>query len=177
MAVCKNKRIGRNRVFGDMAGAGKSTVGRFYGFKLHLVVSDKGEPLSFCITPASVDDRDISVILPLCKKLFGKLHGDKGYIPVSLCELLCGEGLHSVTGIKNNMKNRPVTVRDKILLRKYSVIETVNGELKNICEIEHSGHRSPVNLFAGLAAYSFFEKKPALKFERSLSAGQMELFF
>jgi hypothetical protein len=78
------------------------------------------------------------------------------------------------------MKNRPMTVRDKILPGKRSVIETVNGELKNICEIEHSRHRSPVNflinLFAGLAVYSFFEKKPAVKIERSLPDGQIEPF-
>ncbi|MDR3141172.1 MAG: IS982 family transposase [Tannerellaceae bacterium] len=164
MAVCKNKRIKRNRVFKDMATTGKSTTGWFYGFKLHLVVNDKGEPLSFCITPASVDDRQWSVIQPLCKKLSGKLYGDKGYIPASLCELLFEDGLHLVTGIKSNMKNRLMTIRDKILLRKRSVIETINDELKNICEIEHSRRRSPVNflinLFAGLAAYSFFEKNP-----------------
>jgi hypothetical protein len=83
-------------------------------------------------------------------------------------------------GIKNSMKNRPMSMRDKILLRKRSVIETINDELKNICEIEHAGHRSPVNflinLFAGLAAYSFFEKKPSIKFERALPTGQLELF-
>jgi hypothetical protein len=79
------------------------------------------------------------------------------------------------------MKNRLMTMRDKILLRKRSVIETINDELKNICEIEHSRHRSPVNflinLFAGLAAYSFFEKKPSIKFERSMPTEQLKLFY
>jgi hypothetical protein len=79
------------------------------------------------------------------------------------------------------MKNRLMTMRDKILLIKRSVIETINDELKNICEIEHSRHRSPVNflinLFTGLATYSFFEKKPVIKFERSLPTGQLELFY
>jgi hypothetical protein len=74
----------------------------------------KSELLNFCITSASADNRDLSVIHPLCKKLFGKLHGDKGYISASLCELLFGDGLHSVTGIKNNMENRLMTVRDNI---------------------------------------------------------------
>jgi hypothetical protein len=127
-----------------------------------------------------VDDRNRSVIQSLCKKLSGKLYGDRGYISTSLFQLLFEDGLHLITGIKNNMKNCLMTMRDKILLRKRSVIETVNDELKNICEIEHSRHRSPVNfltnLFAGLAAYSFFEKKPAIKFERSLPSGQLELF-
>jgi hypothetical protein len=181
IAVCKNKRIKRNRVFKDIATVGKSTMGWFYGFKLHLVVNEKGELLNFCITPANVDDRNRDVIQPLCKQLFGKLYGDKGYISAALCELLFDDGLHLVTGIKRNMKNRLMTLRDKILLRKRSVIETINDELKNICEIEHSRHRSTanflINLFAGLAAYSFFEKKPVIKFERSLPSGQLELFF
>ena len=153
-------------------------MGWFYGFKLHLVVNDRGELLNFCITQANVDDRNLTVIQALCKNLFGKLYGDKGYISVSLCELLFEDGLHLGTGIKNNMKNRLMTMRDKILLRKRSVIETINDELKNICEIEHSRHRSPVNflinLFAGPAAYCFFEKKPAIKFECSLLDAQLD---
>jgi hypothetical protein len=68
-----------------------------------------------------VDDRNLSVIQALCKKPSGKLYGDKGYISAALYELLFEDGLHWVTGIKNNMKNRLMTVRDKILLRKRSV--------------------------------------------------------
>lgn len=181
LAVCHNKRIKRNKVFKDIAMTGKSTMGWFYGFKLHLICNDKGELLNFCITPANTDDRDLCVINPLIKKLFGKLYGDKGYISAALMELLFQDGLHLVTGIKSNMKNRLMTLRDKILLRKRSVIETINDELKNICDIEHSRHRSPVNflinLFAALGAYSFFDKKPAIKFERALPSAQLELFF
>ncbi|WP_298956582.1 transposase, partial [uncultured Nonlabens sp.] len=72
--------------------------------------------------------------------------------------------LHLITHIKNNMKNSLMTMSDKILLRKRSVIETVNDELKNICQIEHSKHRSFTNflsnIVAGLIAYSFLPKKP-----------------
>ncbi|MDR1368556.1 MAG: IS982 family transposase [Dysgonamonadaceae bacterium] len=102
MAVCKNKRIKRNRVFKDMATIGKSTMGWFYGFKLHLAVNDKGELLNFCVTPANVDDRDWSVIQPLCKQLFGKLYGDKGYISASLCELLffAGRNVYLLGGLR-----------------------------------------------------------------------------
>ena len=61
-------------------------------------------------------------------------------------------------------------VGDKILLRKRAIIETTNDELKNIAQIEHSRHRSvtgfTVNLMAGLAAYSFFPKKPMIAVER-----------
>ena len=67
------------------------------------------------------------------------------------------------------MKNSLMQLSDKILLRKRSVIETVNDELKNICQVEHSRHRSfgnfISNLLAGIATYSFFPKKPSIKYE------------
>jgi hypothetical protein len=70
---------------------------------------------------------------------------------------------------------------DKILLRKRSVIETINDQLKNICHAEYSGHRSFVdfitNLVTSFIAYSFQEKKPAIKFEEDVNSnGQLALF-
>ena len=181
IAVCHNKRITANKVFKDIAEVGKSTMGWFFGFKLHLVCNDKGELLNFCITKGNVDDRNPNVIQVLSKDLFGKLFGDKGYISASLFEMLFNDGVHLVTGIRKNMKNRLMSVRDRILLRKRSVIETINDELKNICQIEHSRHRSPanflINLLAGLGAYCFFDKKPAVKFEREQENRQLSLFF
>jgi hypothetical protein len=180
IAVCNNKRIKRNKVFNDLAKVGKSSMGWFYGFKLHLVVNDKGEILNFAISPANVDDRDLRIINPLCKEIFGKLYGDKGYISTALTELLYNDGLHLVTGIKNNMKNQLMPMSDKIMLRKRSVIETINDILKNVCQIEHSRHRSPanflINFLAALATYSFFEKKPAIKYEVNKNCRQLTLF-
>ena len=167
--VCKNKRIKANKVFKGTATSGKSTMGWFYGFKLHLVINDKGEILNFLISQGNMDDREPLKREGFLKKIFGKLFGDKGYISQQLVEILFTDGLHLVTGIRNNMKNSLMDMNDKIMLRKRSVIETVNDELKNICQIEHSRHRSfinfIVNILAGLAAYSFFPKKPAIKYE------------
>ncbi len=180
IAVCKNKRIYPHKVFKGMAERGKSTMGWFYGFKLHLICNERGELLNFCLTKGNVDDRNRDVINVLSKELFGKLYADRGYISASLFELLFNDGIHLVTGIKSNMKNRLMSVRDRILLRKRSVIETINDELKNICQIEHSRHRGTVNflinLLAGLSAYCFFDKKPAIKFEQELPSGQLALF-
>jgi hypothetical protein len=167
--VCKNKRIKCNKVFKDTATVGQSTVGWFYGFKLHIVINDKGEILNFAITQANVDDRDPLKNEGFLKNVFGKLFGDKGYISKQLVEILFIDGVQLVTGIRNNMKNCLMSMNDKIMLRKRSVIETVNDELKNICQVEHSRHRSfanfIVNLIAGLAAYSFFPKKPSIRYE------------
>lgn len=163
--VCGNKRIRRNKVFDGVAATGKSTIGWFHGFKLHLTINDAGEILSFCITPGNVNDRDEKTIAHLTKELFGKLFADKGYISQKLFEKLWADGVHLVTGIRKNMKNRLMDVCDKLLLRKRSIIETVNDFLKNICQIEHTRHRSPVNfmvnLLSALVAYSFLPKKPS----------------
>lgn len=171
--VCKNKRIKRNKVFKGIAEVGKSTMGWFYGFKLHIVINDRGEILNFAITQANVDDREPLKNEGFLKAVFGKLFADKGYISEKLTNILFVSGIHLVTSIRNNMKNSLMTMSDKVLLRKRSVIETVNDELKNICQVEHSRHRSftnfITNLIAGLIAYSFFPKKPAIKYQTTES--------
>ncbi len=177
--VCKNKRIPRHKVFNGIAQRGKSTMGYFFGFKLHLVINDKGEILSFMITPGNTDDREPLNDQKFIEKIRGKLYADKGYVSKALTEVLFVDGLHLITYIRNNMKNVLMEMKDKILLRKRSVIETVNDELKNICSIEHSRHRSfenfITNLISGLIAYSFFPKKPSIKYEEILS-NQIMLF-
>ena len=155
-------------MFANAARTGKNTSGWFYGFKLRLTINDRGEILSFCITPANVDDRDEKTVLHLTKALFGKLFGDKGYISAKLFDLLWERNIQLVTGIRKNMKNKLMDFCDKILLRKRAITGTVNDFLKNICRIEHTRHRSYanfiVNLLAGLVAYSFLPKKPSLCF-------------
>ena len=177
--VCKNKRIKRNKVFKDIAQVGKSTMGYFYGFKLHIVINDKGEILSFTITQANVDDREPLKNENFLKNIFGKLFGDKGYISKELTKILFVDGIHLITSIRNNMKNSLMDMCDKINLRKRSVIETVNDELKNMCQVEHSRHRSIgnffTNLIGGLIAYSFFPKKPSIVYNTIVSS-QLELF-
>lgn len=178
--VCKNKRVKRHRVFRDIAEVGKSSMGYFYGFKLHLMINDKGEILNFIITQANVDDREPLKNKRFVEKITGKLYGDKGYLSKELTSILFVDGLHLVTAIRNNMKNCLMELKDKILLRKRSVIETVNDELKNMCQVEHSRHRSfgnfMTNLIAGLIAYSFFPKKPSIKYEPQIS-NQVSLFY
>jgi hypothetical protein len=179
LRVCKNKRIKRNKVFKDIATVGKSTMGYFFGFKLHLIVNEKGEILNFVITQGNVDDREPLKNETFIKKLKGKIYGDKGYISSELTKVLFVDGLHLITSIRNNMKNCLMELKDKIMLRKRSVIETINDELKNMCQIEHSRHRSfgnfISNLISGLIAYSFFPKKPSIKYE-AIETNQLAIF-
>ena len=78
----------------------------------------------------------------MTKDLFGKLYADKGYISQSLFASLFDRGVHIVKGIRTNMKNRLMDVYDKIMLRKRSIIETINDMLKNVAQIAHTRHRS-----------------------------------
>jgi hypothetical protein len=164
LAVCGNKRISRNRVFRGLAKLGKTTIGWFYGFKLHLIINECGELLAVQLTPGNVDDRQPAP--QLAQKLFGKLFGDKGYISADLFTQLWEHGLQLITNLRRNMAARIMPLVDKILLRKRSLIETVNDQLKNISQIEHTRHRSVanfmVNLVAGLIQYTHQPKKPAL---------------
>ncbi len=101
----------------------------------------------------------------------GGLLGDRGYLSQALFEQLWEQDVQLITKVRNNMKNKLLPLFDKLLLRKRSISETVNDQLKNISQIEHSRHRSPfnffVNLIAGLVAYTFREKKPSFNIRLS----------
>lgn len=164
--VCLNQRIASHKVFAGLAGRGKTSTGWFFGFKLHLVINDRGELLNVLLTPGNVDDR--KPVPRLVRKLFGKIFGDKGYISQPLYDLLNQTfGIQLITKLKSNTKNRlPMLLMDRILLRKRAIVESVIDQLKNISQIEHSRHRSVtsflVNLLCGLIAYAHQPKKPSL---------------
>jgi len=110
-------------------------MGWFYGFKLHLIVNDCGELIAFHLTPGNVDDR--TPVPSMCRHVFGKLFGDKGYLSKTLFKELWEEGVQLITMLRKNMKNQLVVLQDKLLSRKRSIIETINDQLKNISQIEH----------------------------------------
>ena len=170
--VCHIKREKQHKVFKGFAQKGQCSLGWFYGFKLHLIINDKGEILDFIITPGNIDDRKPLSDMNLHKRIFGKLFGDKGYISKDLFEQLFIDGVHLITKIKKNMKNSLMLLQDKIALRKRALIETVNDELKNICQVEHTRHRSfdnfVTNLLSELIAYSFFDKKPSINLQENI---------
>ena len=164
LAVCDNRRIPRHRVFEGTAARGKTSTGWFYGFKLHAAINSKGELLAVQLTPGNVDDR--RPVPGLCQGLFGLLFADKGYIAQWLTEALAEQGIRLVTTLKKRMKPVPRTAFEKAVLRRRSLIETVFDQLKNLCQIEHTRHRSvanfAVNLMAGIVAYCLSDDKPSL---------------
>ena len=168
--VCLNQRISSHKVFAGLAERGKTSTGWFFGFKLHLVINDRGELLNVTLTPANVDDR--KPVPSLVRKLFGKIFGDKGYISKPLYDLLRQTiGVQLITKLKSNSKNHlPMEFMDRIMIRKRAIVESVIDQLKNISQIEHSRHRSVcnflVNLISGLIAYAHQPKKPSLGRDR-----------
>ncbi|MDR1623453.1 MAG: IS982 family transposase [Tannerellaceae bacterium] len=167
LKVCHIKREHQHQVFDGIATKGKSTLGWFFGFKLHIIINDKGEILSFVITQGNVDDRQPLSMESFIHNVSGKLYADRGYISQKLADILFVDGIHFVAKMRNNMKGGELPLQDRVMLRKRAVIESVNDELKNICQIEHTRHRCfanfITNLIAGLLAYSFLPKKPSIK--------------
>ena len=167
--ACHIKREKQNKVFNGIATKGQCSMGWFYGLKLHIVINDKGEILDFLITQGHIDDREPLKQKSFHDKIFGKLFGDKGYIGKDLFENLFIDGIHLITKVRKNMKNSLMHINDKVLLRKRALVESVNDELKNICQIEHTRHRCfenfVANILSGLIAYHFLPKKPSLNLE------------
>ncbi len=157
-------------------------MGWYVGFKLHLLCNEKGELINFVLTRANVDDRNESVIDTLTDKVLGKLYADKGYISQSLFGHLWDDGIHIVTGLRSNMKQRLMPFYDRMMLRKRSIIESINDMLKNVAQLVHSRHRSVhnflMNLLAAMGAYCFFATKPEVNFDFEVpeSNGQLVLW-
>jgi transposase len=168
LAVCDNRRITRHRVFQNSAARGKTSMGWFYGFKLHAIINSQGELIRLKLTAGNVDGRK-----PLphrCRGRFGYRFADKGYLAQWLTQALAERHIHWITTRRKNMTPAPHTAFEKVLLRRRCLIETVFDELKNLCQIEHTRHRSVgnflVNLMAGIVAYGLSDNKPTLKLMR-----------
>jgi len=156
LQICHNKRTSSNRVFGKLAKIGKSSYGWFMGYKLHIVINNKGQIIAVKITKANKSDLTCAKALAI--NLTGRMFGDKAYISKDLFNGLFQQGLRMITSIRKDMKNHLLDIEDKILLRKRSLIESVFNVLKNNMRLEHTRHRSPINfvvhILACVAAYA-----------------------
>lgn len=162
LQVCNNRRIYSHKTFKNMATRGQSSMGWFYGFKLHIVTDDKGDIIDFTLSTGSVHDGNKIIIDKIVTKVRDILVGDKGYI--GLFEHLYKQGIKLLHRLRSNMKNKLLSLDEKELLQKRgSVIETAIGLLKNSLSLEHSRHRSYSNflchVFSSIAAYPFFKHR------------------
>jgi hypothetical protein len=167
LKVCHNRRIHSHKVFKNLAKRGKTSVGWFYGFKVHFIINNFGEIIDFYITSGNVADNNTNLLEILTRNIFGKLFGDKGYlVNSSFFQLLYENGIHLITKIRKNMKNSLMDISDKLFLRKRGTVESCIGILKTDFEIEHTRHRSPANflchVLSTLIAYFFRPTKPSI---------------
>ena len=164
LAVCHNRRINRHQVFDGLAARGKTSMGWFFGLKLHVVINHKGEIMAVKITSGNIADS--TVLDEITRHLRGKIYADKGYISREVFRKLWQRGLHLITGIRRNMRNHLMLLDEKIMLRKRFVIETVFDILKCEMGLEHSRHRSPrnaiVHVLSCLVAYAYRPGKPSI---------------
>jgi hypothetical protein len=157
LPVCHLKRSKRNKVFDENAQYGKTSVGWFFGLKIHLVINNFGELIAFKITRGNVNDSVAGKSLLMSLK--GLAFGDKGYIGKKLFDELLKKGLKLITRKRKNMKEKLALSSDeKQLLNQRNLIETVINCLKFKYHIWHTRHRSVfnamTNLIAALAAYT-----------------------
>ena len=164
LAVCHNRRINRHQVFDGLAARGKTSMGWFFGLKLHVVINHKGEIMAVKITSGNIADS--TVLDEITRHLRGKIYADKGDISREVFRKLWQRGLHLITGIRRNMRNHLMLLDEKIMLRKRFVIETVFDILKCEMGLEHSRHRSPrnaiVHVLSCLVAYAYRPGKPSI---------------
>src|ERR1700733_137242 len=157
LPVCHIKRSKRNKVFKEIAQYGRTSVGWFFGLKVHVVINNLGELIAFKITRGNVHDG--SVASSLLSMLEGLAFGDKGYISKKLFDELLKKGLKLITRKRKNMKEKLIlSDYEKQLLNQRNLIETVFDCLKHKYHIWHARHRSILNaltnLMAALAAYT-----------------------
>lgn len=165
LPICHNLRISRNKVFKGVAQRGKTTTGWFFGFKLHIVINESGEIMSFYLTPGNVDDR--KTVNYLTQNLKGWLFADRGYLSQKLEVSLYEKGIELITKTKKNMKKKVIDPLKSYYLNKRNIIETVFDQLKNTFTIDHSRYRSvmsmQINVLSCLLSYFFKSEKPSLK--------------
>ncbi len=125
-----NIRIPRHKVFKGIAQRGKTSMGWFYGFKLHIIINHKGEILATKLTVGNIDDR--KPVPDLIDGIMGKLYGDKGYLSKALGEECFDKGIELITNVRSNMKPVAIKLWDKIMLKKRYIIETINDHTSQL---------------------------------------------
>jgi len=157
LPVCHIKRSKSNKVFEEISEYGKTSIGWFFGLKIHLVINNLGELIAFKITKGNVHDS--TEAKSLLSSLKGLAFGDRGYIGKKIFDELMKNGLKLITRKRKNMKEKlTLTEYEKQLLNQRNLIETIFDCLKHKYHIWHTRHRSMlnamVNLMAALAAYT-----------------------
>ena len=166
--VCHNKRIKKHKTFKGLAERGYHSMGWFYGFKIHIIINEKGDLVKFVFTKGNVSD---VTELKMAEGLTGLLVGDKGYISQYWTQYLEKQGLKLVTKSRKNMKPIKLTNKEKAFLGKRNIVETVFSQLKN-WGLVNTKIRSYfgwiLNALSTLATYVIRPFKPYVRISKNL---------
>ncbi len=173
IVVCHNRRIHQHKVFKGRAARGKSSTGWFYGFKVHLVINEKGEIMDFDLTPGNVADNNHSLLKRILGKVKGFCFGDKSY-NTTLWKDFFESGLKIITKSKSKTKAKLMLLNERYMLLKRPLIESVNDIFTSVFDLEHSRHRNPDNalthMISSICAYCFYPEKPSVNFPNWINA-------
>jgi transposase len=135
LKVCENKRIFNHKVAQGFAKRGKSSLGWFYGFKLHIICNEKMEILRANLTSGNTDDRQ--GLRNIWNNVFGMILADAGYVGKKVFQEAWEKGIHLFTCVRANMK-KMMSKADQELFRKRNLVETVFSVLKSRMNLETS---------------------------------------
>jgi hypothetical protein len=175
LEACNIKRAGSHKVLRSIAKRGRSSMGWFYGTKIHLAVNGSGELINLLLTSGNVADNNHDVMRHMTSNMFGKLFGDKGYIlDPQFWQEIYGNGVQIIHGLRKNMKQRLMTIFDKIMLRKRGIIESVFSIFKERMALQYTRARSVYgficNTISMLIAYQLSPNKPKIRLAKNYSS-------
>ncbi len=169
LPVCYISRAHSHKVFAGWAAKGKTSMGWFFGLKLHLIINNFGELVRFYLSSGNKPDNDAVILFTMTEKLFGTFYTDAGYQMNEdkrlMLELDCLRKF--IVKPRKTMKNKqkPMLYKDVLWHKKRPTIESVIDLQKEHLDLNLSRQRSPINgfttIFANLAAYSFYPNKPS----------------
>lgn len=173
LAACHPKRAHQHQTLKGFASWGRTSVGWFFGLKVHLLINHLGQLIHVRITDGSTHDANPKLLFELTHDMVGWVFGDKGYLLNTEKQAFVeyqGQVIFAAKPRKGMVKSDwPLAA--KAWAAKRSLIETVIGQSKTVCNLEHTRHRSAtnafVNVYASLIAYSFYERKPTAKVDLS----------
>jgi len=168
--VCKIRRCARHKVFAGIAAKSKTSTGWFFGLKLHFLFNSNGEIVRLKVTPGNVDDR--SGAKDILSDIVGKVFADRGYLGKEFFAEMFRKRVQVITRIKKNMKNILMDMRDKLLLKKRMIVESIFSSIKSCNTFENSRHRNVDNAFchilSALIMYQLRSDKPTFFAQTSL---------
>jgi len=108
VAVCDNYRIRRCRLYQgeDFRGYQASKKRFFYGLKIHLMITETGQPVEFFLTPGSYSDTSALKLYNFDLPEASQLTGDKAYNDYEVEDLINAAGISFIPLRKKNSKRR-----------------------------------------------------------------------